>query len=121
MYRRVNPAVVSIDVSEVKLVVERSMQRRRPPASERDLAGTWTLATKDELGRVYFSLTLGPDGSCEIYREEQYRGRFQRVRDNTVRVSVPGMHMDGETILTWSNDDQFSFTLGGMEFTATRR
>jgi S1-C subfamily serine protease len=111
----------SIDVSEVKQFVERSRQRRRPPAGTRELSGTWTLATTDELGRVHFDLTVCTDGTCHVYREMKCAGKFERTQGNTVNVAVPGMNMTGETTLRWERDDQFSFVLNGVEFTATRR
>jgi hypothetical protein len=111
----------SIDVDEVRIFLDRSRATRRPPVSLRELTGTWTVATTDELGRCYWSLTVRPDGGCLFERDESYEGSFVRLNAGAARMSLPGLNMRGEVALRWANDDQFSFTLHGLDYTATRR
>jgi S1-C subfamily serine protease len=111
----------SIDVCEVRIFVERAMQKRRPPSPSRQVAGTWTVATTDELGKCYWSLTVHADGRCVLERDDSHDGAFLAVRDGKARLSVPSLQMRGEVLLRWTSDDQFSFTLHGMDYTATRR
>jgi S1-C subfamily serine protease len=112
----------SIDVVELKTFLDRAMQIRRLPAPPRDVVGTWTVATTDELGRCYWSLTVRANGTCLLERDEGFEGTFHASGGgDVVRLAIPGMAMQGEVPLTWSGDDQFAFTINGKDFMAVRR
>jgi S1-C subfamily serine protease len=112
----------SIDVAEVRTFIERALQSRRLPHQEHDVVGTWTVATTDELGRCYWSLTVRANGSCLMERDQSFEGTFAcSDRADMVRLSIPGMALKGDVAIAWANDDQFSFTCNGKDFTAVRR
>jgi S1-C subfamily serine protease len=115
-----NMSSFAIDVGEVRVFLERALAPRRAPPG-RDLTGTWTVATTDELGRCYWSLTVESDGTCQFERDDCFEGTFHALRDGKLRISIRGAQMRGEVALTWVNDDQFSFRLHGVDYTATRR
>jgi S1-C subfamily serine protease len=112
----------SIDVAEVKTFLERALQSRRLPREPRVVVGTWTVATSDELGRCYWSLTIRADGSCLMERDESFEGTFlTNRRACLIRLFIPNMVLEGHVHISWTNDDQFSFTCNGKEFVAVRR
>jgi hypothetical protein len=54
-------------------------------------------------------------------RDEWFDGTFFGVHAGKARLAIPGLHMRGEVTLEWANDEQFSFSLDGLGYTATRR
>jgi hypothetical protein len=102
--------------------MDRALRTRRLPPQPRDVVGTWTVATTDELGRCYWSLTVHADSTCLMERDETFEGTF-RVNDrgDLVSLSIAGMALKGDVPISWTDDNQFSFTCKGKNFTAVRR
>jgi hypothetical protein len=112
----------SIDVEEVRTFVARVTAARAAPPKKCDVVGTWTVATTDELGRCFWSLTVRSDGTCLMERDEGFEGTLRpNDRGDSARLAIPGLSLQGDVMLTWSGDDEFSFTCGGKDFSAVRR
>ena len=110
-----------VDVSEVRVFLERAVADRTRPTRGYELSDTWKMLIKMPNGtQLVLGLTLRADGTLLLEGVQAWEGTWSSS-DGQLSLTVPGLGLRETVALTWEDDRHVRFISGGNEVTLERR